>query len=93
MNCASLQRSAEARSFMPGRLFFPLELTCSRGLSDESKNCFRRELISMTCFGGTFMISMMHASCSTSFSPGNSGNPVYSSARMHPSDQQSIGRP
>lgn len=28
--------------------------------------------------------SIIHASCSTSFSPGNKGYPVYSSARIHP---------
>jgi len=30
----------------------------------------------------------MQANCSTSFSPGNSGNPVYNSANMHPAKSQ-----
>lgn len=38
----------------------------------------------MTSSGGTPKASITHASCSTSFSPGNSGYPVYNSARIHP---------
>ena len=33
----------------------------------------------------------MHANCSTSFSPGKRGYPVYSSARMQPKLHMSIG--
>jgi hypothetical protein len=48
-----------------------------RGCSDESKNILARVLLSIKWRGGTPMISMMQASCSTSFSPGNKGYPVY----------------
>lgn len=34
--------------------------------------------------GGGPKTSIRQASCSTSFSPGNNGYPVYNSARMHP---------
>ena len=46
---------------------------------------------SKTRFGGKPSISIIQASCSTSFSPGNSGYPVYNSARMQPKLHMSIG--
>ena len=74
---ASVHRSAVDRSRDPGLRFFPLELATMRGCSDESKNIFALLLLSIKWRGGTPMTSMMQASCSTSFSPGNRGYPVY----------------
>jgi hypothetical protein len=70
---ASVQRSAVDKSRDPGLRFFPLELATILGCSDESKNIFARLLLSIKWRGGTPMTSMMQASCSTSFSPGNRG--------------------
>jgi hypothetical protein len=56
-----------------GRRRRPFEETVTRGLPIESKNSFLRELFSMRCFSGGPKISIMHASCSCSFSPGKIG--------------------
>lgn len=37
-----------------------------------------------TSSGGWPKTSMIHANCSTSFSPGNKGCPIYNSAKIHP---------
>lgn len=76
-----------------GRRLRPLEETVNRGLPMESKKSFFLVLFSMRCFSGGPKTSMMHASCSCSFSPGKMGTPVYSSARIHPTLHISIGRP
>lgn len=71
----------------------PLDETVKRGFPEESKNSFFLVLFSIRCFSGGPNISMIQANCSCSFSPGNSGYPVYSSARMQPRDHMSIGIP
>lgn len=73
MKRGSLQRSTVRRSFAPGRLFLPRLLGTMRGWLELSKKIFLRGAESSMCFGGTSSTSMMHSSCSTSFSPGNSG--------------------
>jgi hypothetical protein len=70
---ASVQRSAVDRSRDPGLRFLPREFATIRGCSDESKNIFALLLLSIKWRGGTPMTSIMQASCSTSFSPGNRG--------------------
>ncbi len=72
-NGASVQRSAVDKSRDPGLRFLPLEFATMRGWRDESKNIFALLLLSIKWRGGTPMTSIMHASCSTSFSPGNKG--------------------
>lgn len=48
------------------------------------KNNRRLVAIDIKSSGGVPNTSIRQANCSTSFSPGKSGYPVYSSARMHP---------
>ena len=84
MKCESEHRSAWANDFVPGLRFLPFEFVIQRGLPRESKNKRRLTALVTTSSGGSPMTSMMHASCSTSFSPGKIGKPVYSSARMQP---------
>ncbi len=74
---ASVHRNAVDKSRDPGRRFLPLEFATMRGCSEESKNIFALVLLSIKWRGGTPMTSIIHASCSTSFSPGNKGYPVY----------------
>lgn len=81
------------RVFDDGRRRRPFEDTVSRGLPSESKKSFLRVLFSMRCFSGGPKTSMMHASCSCSFSPGNIGTPVNSSAKIHPRLHMSMGSP
>lgn len=84
MNNGSLQRNTCANGLVPGfRLRF-FELVMQRGLPRESKNKRRRADWFKISSGGTFNTSMMHANCSTSFSPGNIGYPEYNSANIHP---------
>lgn len=69
----SLHRSTCANGFVPGfRLRF-FEFVMHRGFPRESKNRRRRDAWFNTSSGGTFSTSIMHANCSTSFSPGNIG--------------------
>ena len=56
-----------------GRRRLPRLLGTMRGCEAESKNMRRRVAPSSSARGGTPSSSMMHASWSTSFSPGNSG--------------------
>ena len=72
------------RVFERGFLFFPLELATIIGSPNESKKSFLLVEISRILVGGTPLISIIYANYSISFSPGNSGNPVYSSAKIHP---------
>jgi len=81
------------RVFDEGRRLRPLEETVRRGFPTESKNNFLRVLFSIRCFSGGPKTSIMHASCSCSFSPGKIGTPVNSSAIMHPTLHISIGKP
>lgn len=60
---------------------------------NSPKNNLRREAIEMTSSDGAPSISIIHANCSTSFSPGNRGHPVQSSARIQPRDHMSMGGP
>lgn len=64
------------RSFELGLRRLPFDETVRRGLPMESKNSFLRPLFSMRCFSGGPKTSIIHASCSCSFSPGNMGYPV-----------------
>ena len=61
------------RTLDPGRRFLPLEFGTMRGVPSASKNVFLRVEARTMCSGGGPRISMMHSSCSVSFSPGNSG--------------------
>ena len=70
---ASVQRRAVDKSRDPGLRFLPLELATMRGWREESKNIFALLLLSIKWRGVTPMTSIMQASCSTSFSPGNRG--------------------
>lgn len=54
------------------------------------KNNLLLVAVLMRSSGGTPKTSMIHANCSTSFSPGNSGYPVYSSASIHPVSEQRL---
>jgi len=54
------------------------------------KNNFRLDALLTMLASGTPMTSMIQASCSCSFSPGKIGTPVYSSARIQPTDHISI---
>jgi hypothetical protein len=74
----------------PGRCRLPLALTNGRGAQLASKNNLRLDAFSTIYRSGTPKTSMMQASCSCSFSPGKIGTPVYSSARMQPSDHMSM---
>lgn len=76
-----------------GRRLRPLEDTVNLGLPMESKKSFFLVLFSIKCFSGGPNTSMMHASCSCSFSPGKMGTPVYSSAKMQPTLHMSMGMP
>lgn len=76
-----------------GRRLFPFDETVRRGFPSESKKSFRRVLLSIRCFSGGPKTSMMQASCSCSFSPGNMGTPVYNSAKIQPTLHISIGIP
>lgn len=73
LNMGSLHRSACANAFEPGLRLRPFELVTHRGLHRESKNKRFRVAVLMRSSGGTPRTSMMQASCSTSFSPGNNG--------------------
>ena len=57
---------------------------------DAPKNSLRRLDRLMISLSGTPKTSMIHASCSCSFSPGKMGTPVKSSARMHLSRCQHV---
>jgi len=61
------------RSFELGLRRRPLEDTVNLGFPKESKKSFLRVLLSIRCFSGGPKTSMMQASCSCSFSPGNIG--------------------
>lgn len=76
-----------------GRRLLPFDDTVNRGLPNESKKSFFLVLFSIKCFSGGPNTSMMHASCSCSFSPGKMGTPVYNSARIQPRLHMSIGMP
>lgn len=76
-----------------GRRLRPLDDTVNRGLPMESKNSFFLVLFSIRCFSGGPNTSMMHASCSCSFSPGKMGTPVYNSAKIQPTLHISMGIP
>lgn len=54
------------------------------------KKSFLRALCSIRYRLGMPRISMIHASCSCSFSPGNNGSPVYNSAKIQPRLHMSI---
>ena len=87
---SSLHLRACARVLVPGLRRFPFELTMGLGVPVESKKSLRRELLSTKYLSGSPKTSMMQASCSCSFSPGNRGAPVYNSAMMHPRLQVSM---
>lgn len=89
-NIGSLHPMAVAILLVPGQCFLPHELGTILGLLLLSKNIFLREACSRIVFEGIPKTSIMHASCSTSFSPGKRGYPEKSSARMHPKLQMSI---
>lgn len=72
-NTGSEQRRAVAMSLVAGRRRLPLELGTMRGWLALSKNMRLRVAPSSIPRGGTPSTSIMHASWSTSFSPGNSG--------------------
>lgn len=65
-----------------------VHFTCHRdsvGREDNlPKNNRRRVAWAMSSSGGVPNNSIMQANCSTSFSPGNKGYPVYNSARIQP---------
>ena len=84
LNNASLQRSACTNDFELGLRLRPFELVMQRGLHLESKNNLFLVALFIKSSRGTPITSIIQASCSTSFSPGNSGDPVYSSANMQP---------
>jgi len=81
---SSLHLRTCASVLVPGRRRRPLELITARGAPLGSKKSFFRELRLTYSLSGTPRTSMMQESCSCSFSPGNIGKPVYSSARMQP---------
>jgi hypothetical protein len=54
------------------------------------KNNFRLDDLLTILASGRPMTSMIQANCSCSFSPGKIGTPVYSSARIQPTDHMSI---
>ena len=89
-NSSSSHFRIAPRVLAPGRRRFPLALTKGRGAPLASKNNLRRDALSTMKRSGTPKTSMMQANCSCSFSPGNMGTPVYSSARMQPRDHMSI---
>lgn len=74
--------SAEGKKY---RLLVDTMLEKGRGLP---KNNLLLVAVLMRSSGGMPRTSMIHANCSTSFSPGNNGYPVYSSASMHPGKQK-----
>lgn len=84
MNCVSEQRNACTKDLLAGLRFLPFELVMQRGFPRESKNNRRLTALAMTSSGGSPFTSIMHANCSTSFSPGNIGYPVYNSASIQP---------
>lgn len=92
-NGSSSHFSACCRVLELGRRRRPFEETVRRGLPRESKKSFFRVLFSIRCFSGGPNTSMMHASCSCSFSPGKMGSPVYNSAKIQPKLHISIGKP
>uniref|UniRef100_A0A1B0AJJ8 Uncharacterized protein n=1 Tax=Glossina pallidipes TaxID=7398 RepID=A0A1B0AJJ8_GLOPL len=61
---------------LPGERFRPFELVMHRGEPRESKNKRRLVALAMRSLGGNPNTSIIQANCSTSFSPGNNGNPV-----------------
>lgn len=72
----------------------PVELTVQyRGWPLDEKNALALLLTSSRRFGGIPKISMIQASWSCSSSPGNRGNPVSSSGRIHPKLHMSIAIP
>lgn len=93
MNTVSLQRSACEIVLDAGFRLRPLELVMHLGVPLESKNNLLLVAVLMRSSGGWPSTSIIQANCSTSFSPGNSGYPVYSSASIHPKLHISIGVP
>ena len=92
-NASSSHLMAPLRVLLLGRLLLPLLETVTRGLRDESKNSFLLDAFSIISRAGGPKISMIHASCSCSFSPGKMGYPVNSSAKIQPMLHMSIGIP
>ena len=72
-NAASLHLTAISMVRLPGMRTFPRLLACRMGCMDESKKCFLRDASWIMRLGGSPSTSIMHSSCSCSFSPGNSG--------------------
>lgn len=73
------------KDLLPGTLIFPLELGVKIGSPVySSKNNFLLVDCSNTRSEGTPLISIINPNCSYSFSPGNMGYPVNSSANMQP---------
>jgi len=81
---SSLQRNTCCKLLVPGLRRRPFELTTTRGAPLTSKNSFFLVLRLMYSLSGIPSTSMIHDSCSCSFSPGKIGKPVYNSARIHP---------
>ena len=73
MKPRSVHRSSAPRSFEFGVLFLPLLFATSLGSPELSKYFLPRSDLSSRARGGTPLISMKHAICSASFSPGNRG--------------------
>lgn len=73
MNASSSVLIACCKVFELGRRRLPLLDTVTLGLPTESKNSFLRVHFSTKCRSGGPKISMIHASCSCSFSPGKMG--------------------
>jgi len=72
------------KEILPALRNFPLLFATLIGIFSDKKNFyFLFDLIS-TSNGGTFNTSIIIASYSFSFSPGNRGKPVYSSTIMQP---------
>ena len=76
MNPRSVHRSSDPRSLLFGTRFLPLLFATSLGSPEDSKYFLPRSDRSNNDLGGTPLISITHAICSASFSPGNSGYPV-----------------
>jgi hypothetical protein len=73
MNKGSSQRKAIDKFFDPGLRFLPFEFVMHLGFPRESKNNRFLVAAATSSSGGGPNTSMRHASCSTSFSPGNNG--------------------
>jgi len=83
-NNLSLHFRTCASVFDAGFRFLPRELGTTRTAKLPSKKSFLRVELSTNDLGGKPIVSIIHSNCSVSFSPGNSGYPVYNSANIQP---------